>query len=124
VEIQAGLFRNQETYGFLEPQESRAFTEYWIPIRGLGGVARANPDAVLNLTRQTADGGVIALEAILNVTQELPNASVSIQDGTRTVASAHESLSPRGTFHTTFPGLPANATYTVELRNAAGQIVL
>jgi hypothetical protein len=124
VEIQAGLFRNQETYGFLEPQESRAFTEYWIPIRGLGGVARANPDAVLNLTRQTADGGVIALEVILNVTQELPNASVSIQDGTRTVASAHESLSPRATFHTTFPGLPANATYTVELRNAAGQIVL
>jgi uncharacterized protein DUF5107 len=36
VEVQAGLFRDQETYGFLEPQESRSFTECWIPIRELG----------------------------------------------------------------------------------------
>jgi hypothetical protein len=36
VEVQAGLFRDQETYGFLEPQESRSFAECWIPIRELG----------------------------------------------------------------------------------------
>ena len=34
VEVQAGLFRNQETYGFLEPQETIRFTEYWMPVRG------------------------------------------------------------------------------------------
>ena len=28
VEVQAGLFRNQETYAFLEPQETIAFSEY------------------------------------------------------------------------------------------------
>src|SRR4029079_13960931 len=74
VEIQAGLFRNQETYGFLEPEESRVFTEYWIPIRDLGGVSRANPDAVINLNRQSANSEAITLEAILNVTRDLPNA--------------------------------------------------
>jgi len=37
VEIQAGLFRNQETYGFLEPLQSVSFTEQWLPIRDLGG---------------------------------------------------------------------------------------
>jgi hypothetical protein len=47
VEIQAGLFRDQETYGFLEPQETRSFTEYWIPIRDLDSVSRrADPEAV------------------------------------------------------------------------------
>src|SRR5207245_10990133 len=29
VELQAGLFRNQETYAFLEPRQSISFTEYW-----------------------------------------------------------------------------------------------
>src|SRR5205809_369483 len=121
VEIQAGLFRDQETYGFLEPQETRAFTEYWIPIRELGGVARANPDAVLNLSR-LADGA--DLEVILNVTRDLPNALINILNGTRTVASARESLSPQKTFRKTFSGLPASATYTVELRNEAGEVLL
>src|SRR5438445_5187817 len=124
VEIQAGLFRDQETYGFLEPQETRAFAEYWIPIRELGGVTRANPDAVLNLTRQASDPDRVSIEVILNVTRELPNAVITILNGTRPVASAHESLSPQKTFRKTFPGLPASATYTVELRNETDEVVL
>ena len=124
VEIQAGLFRDQETYGFLEPQESRSFTEYWIPIRDLGGVSRANPNAVLNLNRKTASADAVTLEAMLNVTQELPNALISVLDGTRTVASAHASLSPRTTFRKAFSGLLAGASYTVELRNESGEILL
>ena len=124
VEIQAGLFRNQETYGFLEPEESRVFTEYWIPIRDLGGVSRANPDAIINLNRQSANSEAITLEAILNVTRDLPNALISVMDGDRTVASARQPLSPRTTFRKTFSGLPAKATYTVELRNEAGEVLL
>jgi tetratricopeptide (TPR) repeat protein len=124
VEIQAGLFRDQETYGFLEPQESRVFTEYWIPIRELGGVSRANPDAVLNLSRQASAAKQAALDVILNVTREQPNALISILDGKRMVASARESLSPQKTFRKTFSGLPAGTTYTVELRNEAGNLLL
>jgi hypothetical protein len=30
VEIQAGLFRDQETYAFLDPQESIRFSECWL----------------------------------------------------------------------------------------------
>ena len=33
VELQAGLFRNQETYALLEPQEPVRFSEYWLPAR-------------------------------------------------------------------------------------------
>lgn len=124
VEIQAGLFRDQETYGFLEPQESRVFTEYWIPIRELVGVSRANPDAVLNLSRQASSANAVALEVIINVTRELPNALVSILDGARTVASARQALSPKDTFRKTFPGIAASATYTVELRTSAGELLL
>ncbi len=57
VEIQAGLFRNQETYAFLEPEESMRFREHWMPVRGIGGISRATPDGVLYLGRTAAGTG-------------------------------------------------------------------
>jgi tetratricopeptide (TPR) repeat protein len=124
VEVQAGMFRDQETYGFLEPQESRSFSECWIPIRELGGVSRANPNAVLNLSRQVEKPDTVTLEVILNVTRELRNALVSILKDQQTVASARSSLSPRETFRKKFSGLPAKAAYTVRLQNKSGEIIL
>src|SRR5437762_8944610 len=56
VEVQAGLFRNQETYAFLGPQEAIHFKEYWMPVRAIGGITRANPEAVLHVER----GGLAA----------------------------------------------------------------
>ena len=124
VEVQAGLFRDQETYGFLEPQESRSFTECWIPIRELGGLSRANRDAVLNLDRRAVSADTVALEVILNVTRELRNARVSVLEGLRTIAFARASLSPRKAFRKIFSGLPSSATYTIELRNELGEMLL
>jgi tetratricopeptide (TPR) repeat protein len=124
VEVQAGLFRDQETYGFLEPQESRSFAECWIPIRELGGVSRANRDAVLNLDRRAVSSDTVAVDVILNVTRELRNARVSVLDGLQTITFARASLSPRKTFRKIFSGLPLSATYTIELRNELGEIIL
>ncbi len=31
LEVQGGLFRNQETYAFLEPRQTLQFSEYWMP---------------------------------------------------------------------------------------------
>jgi tetratricopeptide (TPR) repeat protein len=124
VEIQAGLFRDQETYGFLDPQETRSFTEYWIPIRKLGGVSRANPDAAINLSRHSQGAETVTIEAVLNVTRELTNASVSVLSGAQEIASTRASLSPRETFRKPFSGLPAGATYTIEVRDQAGKVLL
>jgi tetratricopeptide (TPR) repeat protein len=124
VEIQAGLFRDQETYGFLEPEESRTFSEYWIPIRGLGGVSRANREAVLNLNRQGKSGNTISLEVVLNVTRDLENAELRIMNGQQITATVRASLSPRETWRREFPGLPSRATYRVELRDNSGKTLL
>ena len=67
VEVQAGLFRNQETYGFLEPQESIRFTEYWMPVRAIGGITRANPRAVVQLDRKPGKAGTVDLSLGVNV---------------------------------------------------------
>src|SRR6266849_5011756 len=81
VEVQAGLFRNQETYAFLEPRQTIRFSEYWMPVRGLGGIARANLDGVLNLTR---DGK--SLRAAFTSNHSIQGASVRILDGATPLA--------------------------------------
>jgi hypothetical protein len=119
VEVQAGLFRNQETYAFLEPQESIRFTEYWMPVRGTGGVTRANPEGVVHVTRAAAAGGTVDLTVALNVNRPLAEGSVQVKDGDRVVQTEPLSLGPEGVFQKVFRGLPAGGSYTVEVRDAA-----
>jgi tetratricopeptide (TPR) repeat protein len=125
VEIQAGLFRNQETYGFLGPQQSIHFTEIWLPILEIGGVTRANPNAVLNLTRiPSNDSKVVSLEAAFNVTRDYPGAKLELLDGSKSIASEVVSLTPRSTFRKQFPGLPAEKIYTITLSDESGKTIL
>jgi tetratricopeptide (TPR) repeat protein len=125
VEIQAGLFRDQETYGFLDPQQSIHFTEYWLPIREIGGVTRANPDAVLNLTRgNSAKADSVSLEVALNVVKALPKAKLEVRDGSSVVASETVSLTPRTTYRKQFSRLTAAKAYTVTLADESGKQVL
>ena len=53
--MQAGLFRNQETYAFLDPGQTIRFSEYWMPVRNTGGISRANKVGVVSLQSHGAD---------------------------------------------------------------------
>ncbi len=124
VEIQAGLFRDQETYGFLEPRETVRFSEYWIPLRGLGGVSRANPDGALHVAREETADGVVSLQVALNVTGDHARARIEVKDGSRRVAGHDVALTPIETVRREYPGLPASRRYTVEVRSAAGYLIM
>jgi len=127
VEIQAGLFRNQETYAFLDPQESIHFTEYWLPLREIDGLTRATPDAALNLTRDGTD-----VTVALNVTRALPGATLAIESGAGgrgpdAGAPARReavSLSPAQVFTRTFHDVPDGVPCTVTLTDAEGRVVV
>jgi tetratricopeptide (TPR) repeat protein len=123
VEVQSGLFRNQETYAFLGPQESIRFTEYWMPVRAIGGITRANPEATLHLTRTPAAGGV-DLGVGLNVSRAIGGGTLVLKDGERVVRSEPLSLTPAEAAQRTFSGLPAAARYTIEVRDQAGRVLL
>jgi tetratricopeptide (TPR) repeat protein len=125
VEIQAGLFRDQETYGFLDPQQAIHFTEYWIPVRELGGVTRANPEAVLNLTRAASDKpNTISLAVGINVTEDFRNAKLELRDASQVIATEKVSLSPSVTYQKRFSALPDGKAYTVTLADESGKTVL
>ena len=109
VEIQAGLFRNQETYAFLEPQDDVRFTELWTPVRELGGVTRATPDAVLSLSRPTPG----RVEARLNVVRAEPDGRLVLTAGPDTVLVRSVPLDPGATVEATVAAPPEAVTVTL-----------
>ena len=119
VEVQAGLFRNQETYAFLEPRQTITFSEYWMPVRDIGGISRASIAGVLHFGRQRN-----ALVAALNVNQPVPGATLSILAGDREVFREKLDLLPQRTWSHEVKNADAQQKYTFELRNAKGSILL
>ena len=93
VEVQAGLMRNQETYAFLEPREVIRFTEYWMPVRAIGGIARANLNGVVNLRREGE-----RVIAGLNVNEAIAGAKIRLLDGNRVLHEETADLIPGKTW--------------------------
>ena len=50
IELMAGVFTdNQPDFSFLQPGETRTWSQYWYPIREIGAVQHANVDAALSV---------------------------------------------------------------------------
>jgi tetratricopeptide (TPR) repeat protein len=124
VEVQAGLFRNQETYAFLEPQESIRFTEYWMPVRGIGGITRANPEGALRLERAPGEGGTVDLSLGVNLNRTIRRGVLRLTDGAREVLSEAFDLTPAEFLLRARRGLPAAPKYTLEVVDPSGRILI
>jgi len=124
VEVQSGLFRNQETYAFLGPQEEIRFTEYWMPVREIGGITRANPEATLRLTRTASSPGKVDVQVGLNVTESVRGGTLVVKDGPAVVRTEPLTLTPAEAAQRTFAGLPEAPRYTIEVKNGAGRVLL
>ena len=124
VEVQSGLFRNQETYAFLAPQEQIRFTEYWMPVREIGGITRANPDATLHLTRTVSSAGKVDVHVGLNVTESVRGGTLVVKDGPAVVRTEALTVTPAQNAQRTFAGLPEAPRYTVEVKDGAGRLLL
>jgi tetratricopeptide (TPR) repeat protein len=123
VEVQAGLFRNQETYEFLQPQETIAFTEYWLPLREIDGLVRATPDAALNVSRAAEGDNRVALTVGLTVTRPVVKGHLRVSDGPQAIADEAITIDPSRVLHHTFPRLAADRHYTIALSDARGTLV-
>lgn len=124
VEVQSGLFRDQTTYEFLEPRQSIRFTEFWMPARGIGSIARANLNGVLALERTRQKDGKIALKVGFNANRAIPGAKITVSDGQKNVFEEEASLSPAVTWTHQIADLPTDKTYTFLLASAGGEPLL
>jgi tetratricopeptide (TPR) repeat protein len=119
VEVQAGLFRNQETYAFLEPRQTVTFSEYWMPVRDIGGISRANLAGVVHLSRAEN-----ALDVGLNVNQAVPGATLRILNADREVFHDRGDLTPQHTWSHQLENARREQKYTFELQDGSGSVLL
>jgi tetratricopeptide (TPR) repeat protein len=119
LEIQAGLFRNQETYAFLQPRQVIRFSEYWMPVRAIGGISRANLAGVASLMRRKG-----SLVAGFNANQPIPRASVSILHDKEELFHEKIDLTPERTWSHELQSADSQAKYTVEIQDAHGAVLL
>lgn len=90
IELMAGVFTdNQPDFSFLQPGETKTWSQHWYPIRDIGPAHAANTDAALSLRveRRTAHVGVA-------VTAAHHAARIRLRAGGRTLATFTRDLSP------------------------------
>src|SRR5262249_48904905 len=73
--LMAGVFTdNQPDFSFLSPWETKAFSQYWYPIRGIGPVQKANLNAAISFSVSGRKGQIGVC-----VTQQVPGARVRLE---------------------------------------------
>jgi tetratricopeptide (TPR) repeat protein len=133
LEVQAGLFRNQETYAFLEPQQSLRFRESYQPVRGIGGYSRATDDAVVHVRRD--EGGALRVgvnvtlpvragRVVVRATPGPADADAAPPRAKAPIAETPLTLAPSGVFDHTFAGLTGAGPYTVEVFDGEGRVLV
>src|SRR3954470_11585731 len=119
AEVQAGLFRNQETYAFLQPRQTISFSEYWMPVRDIGGITRANLSGVLALRRQGT-----SLIIGFNANNPLSGATVSVSEGNKKIWSGSAALLPEHAWSHEVPLPSSDQKYTVTVRDRSGSVIM
>jgi len=78
LELMAGAYSdNQPDYSWIQPYETKTLTQYWYPVRQLGGVKNANRDAAVNLVVDERNVARLAF----NATAEFRDAVAVLQAG-------------------------------------------
>src|SRR5262249_12818403 len=94
IELMAGVFTdNQPDFSFLAPGETKAFCQFWYPIREIGPVLKANKEAALILKVADEKAGVA-----ISATQSFPNARVSLRACRQELATWTRHLAPGSPF--------------------------
>ncbi|PYV12502.1 MAG: hypothetical protein DMG23_00900 [Acidobacteria bacterium] len=86
-EIQSGRYETQLNYEFMRPRRLESWTEYWYPVRGLGGgFVEATRDLALNARFLPPAGGASpSFEIALSSAVGLESVKVRLESGSRTV---------------------------------------
>ncbi len=123
VEIQAGVFGNQSTLGFLQPEEFRSFSEYWIPVFDAGGVVRVTRDAVANLERRSDPAAGPALLVELSATHPIKDARIRVSADGKDLLLERADLDPASTYRHLVAQAPESPA-TLELLDSQGAVLL
>lgn len=122
IELMAGVYTdNQPDFSFLAPGETRAFSQYWYPIREIGPVQKANIDAALSLTKSEGKARVGVY-----VTQAFSGLQVRLETNAGSVGHWQRDLAPGTALleSVTLPSEINETDLTVKVHTATGRELL
>ncbi len=95
VEIMTGAFSdNQPDYSWIRPYEVKMITQYWYPVKDIGGFKNANLEGVVNLEPREKDQVFLGY----CLTRKVSRASIILKNGGNTVFSGEAEVSPEKSF--------------------------
>ncbi|MGA7408860.1 MAG: DUF5107 domain-containing protein [Bryobacteraceae bacterium] len=118
VELQAGVLHTNSDDAFLEPQELKQFTEYWMPVHDMEGITRATLDAVLNLQRK--DQNVLIQ---IQPNRDIGHAQVRLTAGSATLLNETVDLTMQAVYSKSIP-VTGKTPLSFELLDAQGKALL
>ena len=91
IELMAGAYTdNQPDFSFLQPGETKTWSQFWYPIRVIGPAQKANRDAAVSL--RVAPGGIARLGVV--VTAPHPEATVQLRRAGQIVGTWKQPIAP------------------------------
>ena len=94
IELMAGVYTdNQPDFSFLQPGETKTWSQNWYPIQKIGPAQQANLDAAVSLRVR---GGQARLG--VSVSSKFENATVRLEAGDRQLLEVQATLAPGASF--------------------------
>jgi tetratricopeptide (TPR) repeat protein len=98
IEIMAGVYTdNQPDFSFLQPGETKSWSQYWYPIQKIGPARHANLNAAVSLEISTATATRV-LRLGIAVTADQPRAQIELAARGRSLTKLIRHLSPSRPF--------------------------
>jgi tetratricopeptide (TPR) repeat protein len=97
IELMAGAFTdNQPDFSFLQPGETKTWSQYWYPIREIGPAQQANADAAISLRVLDTSGSKTGRAAALGVctTRRISRATVRLFAASRMLYEQFVEIAP------------------------------
>ncbi len=99
IEIMAGVYTdNQPDFSFLQPGETKTWSQYWYPIQQIGPAQHANVAAAISLRRSS--GQATAFQVGVAVTENFTQAEITLTAKGKSLLKTTRDLSPGQPFVT------------------------
>jgi len=122
IEIMAGVYTdNQPDFSFLQPGETKTWSQFWYPIQKIGPAQHANLSAAVSLK---VAGGQVRLG--VSVTETHPGASIILSASGKNLFTASHDLTPGNPFlkEVALPKAVAETDLLVRVTEASGNEII
>ena len=112
VELMAGVYTdNQPDFTYLQPGETKTFSQFWWPYKKIGPVQNATKDAAVRLVLN--EDGTLDLGAV--VSREFKGARILLTDSDQVLIDERVNLSPDAPWQNQSIQFAGDAIHTLEL---------